>query len=62
MDIELEVTVLSPVLFSLYTDFIRAAHTDIKMFKYADNMAIVGLLNFNDPDTSYPLLMPYRPL
>ena len=45
--------VLSPVLFSIYTDFIRAARTDIKTFKYADDMAIVGLLNFKDSDTSY---------
>ena len=32
--------VLSPILFSIYTDFIRANHTDIKIFKYADDMAI----------------------
>ena len=46
--------VSSPVLFSIYTDFIRAARTDIKTFKYADDMVMVGLLNFKDPDTLYP--------
>ena len=29
-------------------------HPSAKIFKYADNMAIVGLLNFKDPDTSFP--------
>ena len=45
---------MSPVLFSIYTDFIRAARTDIKVFKYAGDITIVGLLSFTDPDTSYP--------
>ena len=35
--------VLSPVSFSIYTDFIRSNHSDIK---YADDMALVGLLNY----------------
>ena len=46
--------VLSPVLFSIYTEFIGAAHTDIKTFKYADDMVVVGLLNIKDSDTLYP--------
>ena len=44
--------VLSPVLFSIYTDFIRSTCDNVKKFKYADDMAIVGLLNFKDPDVS----------
>ena len=46
--------VLSPILFSIYTDFIRSTHPNVKIFKYADDMAIVGLLSFKDPDTSFP--------
>ena len=37
--------VLSPVLFSIYTDFIRSNRSGIKIPKYADDMAYVGLLN-----------------
>ena len=46
--------ILSQVLFSIYTDFLKSTHPDIKIFKYADDMALVGLLNFKDPDTSFP--------
>ena len=46
--------VLSPVLFSIYTDFIKSTSEKVKIFKYADDMAIVGFLNFKDPSTSYP--------
>ena len=45
--------VLSPVLFSIYTDFIRSGHDNIKLFKYADDMAIVGLLNFKADNEFY---------
>ena len=43
--------VLSPVLFSIYTD-IRSTCDNVKIFKYAYNLAIVRLLNFKDPDIS----------
>jgi hypothetical protein len=45
--------VLSPLLFSIYTDFIRSEHKDVKIFKYADDMAIVGLLNHQNSDNNY---------
>ena len=45
--------VLSPVLFSIYTDFIRSNHSDIKIFKYADDMALVGLLNYKTDHSFY---------
>ena len=54
--------VLSPILFSIYTDFMRETHTDIKISTYVDDTAVVGLLNFKDSDTSYLFSMPYRPL
>ena len=40
--------VLSPVLFSIYTDFIQSVHPNVKILKYADDMAIIGLLNFKE--------------
>ena len=35
--------VLSPLLFSIYTDAIRSQHPNVHILKYADDMAIVGL-------------------
>ena len=46
--------VLSPVLFSIYIDFMKSTSDEVKIFKYADDMAIVGFLNFKDPSISYP--------
>ena len=45
--------VLSPILFSIYTDFIQSEHTNVKILKYADNMAIVGLLDFKTDASFY---------
>ena len=33
------------MLISIYTDVIRPNHSDIEIFKHADDMAVVGLLN-----------------
>ena len=44
--------VLSPIMFSVYTDFIKSNCDSVKIFKYADDMAIVGLLNFKQPTIS----------
>ena len=42
------------VLYSLlYTDFIQSEHTNVKILKYADNMAIVGLLDFKTDASFY---------
>ena len=35
--------VLSPILFSVYTDFIKLNCDNVKVIKYADDMAIIGL-------------------
>ena len=45
--------VLSPFLFSVYTNEVQSRHPNIKVFKYADDMAIVGLLNHTKPDDFY---------
>ena len=45
--------VLSPFLFSIYTDFLQSEHDNVKLLKYADDMALIGLLDFkskNDPN------------
>lgn len=39
--------VLSPVLFSLYINALQIKDSNVKLFKYADDMAIVGLFNNN---------------
>ena len=40
--------IVSGIIFN--TDFIRSACDNVQTFKYADDMTIVGLLNFKDPD------------
>ena len=45
--------VLSPVLFSIYTDFIGSNHSDFKIFRYADYMALVRLLNYKTDHSFY---------
>ena len=45
--------VLSPILFSIYTDFIQTEHESIKILKYADDMAIIGLLDFKTAASFY---------
>ena len=45
--------VLSPILFSIYTSFIQSKHENVKILKYADDMAIVGLLNFKTDSSFY---------
>ena len=45
--------VLSPVLFSIYTDFIRATQPNVQLLKYADDMALIVLLNFQKEDSSF---------
>ena len=42
------------VLYSLlYTDFIQSEHTNVKILKYADIMAIVDLLDFKTDASFY---------
>ena len=36
--------------FIFNTDFIRSACDNVQTFKYADDMTILGLLNFKDSD------------
>lgn len=36
-------SVISPLLFTIYTDKIRSRHQSVKIIKYADDMVIVGL-------------------
>ena len=38
--------VFSPILFSIYTSLIQSKHEDVKILKYAYDMAIVGLRPF----------------
>ena len=45
--------VLSPTLFSIYTDEIRFSNSITTLFKFADDMALVGLLTDEDSLTSY---------
>ena len=45
--------VLSPVLFSIYTDFIRSNHSDFKIFRNAADMALVRLLNYKTDHSFY---------
>ena len=45
--------VLSQFLFSVYTNEVQSRGINIKSFKYADDMAIVGLLNHTKPDDFY---------
>ena len=45
--------VLSPISFSIYTDFIQSEHTNVKILKYVDDMAIVGLLDFKADASFY---------
>ena len=35
------------MFYIMYTDLIRSNHSDIKIFKYADDVALVGLSNYN---------------
>lgn len=45
--------VLSPMLFSIYTNTIQPNNRDLKWFKYADGRALVAVLNENLPDSEY---------
>ena len=45
--------VLSPLLFSIYTDAMGSRNSNIQIFKYADDTAIVGLMNHLKPDNFY---------
>ena len=38
--------VLPPFLFSIHTDFLRSEQVNVKLLKYVDDMALIGLLNF----------------
>ena len=42
--------VISPILFSIYTDFLQTNNDKIRLLKYADDMALVGLLNYGNQD------------
>ena len=48
---------LSSVLFSIYTDFIKSSSDKVNIFKYTDDMAIVGFLDFEDHSTLYPYFL-----
>lgn len=41
-------TILSPLLFSVYTNEFRIQDSDFSLFKYADDMALVSLLHEGD--------------
>ena len=43
----------SPLLFSLYNDEVRSSDSKIRVMKYADDMAIIGLLNHRGSDKVY---------
>ena len=40
--------VLSPVLYTIYTNDIRSPHDSVNLIKFADDTAIVGLISEND--------------
>lgn len=44
-------TVLSPLLFSLFTNDFAINNDRVKLIKYADDMALVGLCQKNDPSS-----------
>ena len=44
--------VLSPLLFSLYTNDLQSSFNHVKVLKYADDMAFIGLLNHSKPHLS----------
>ena len=43
--------VLLPVWFSIFTNFITSTSDKEKIFRYTDDMTIVGYLNFKNPST-----------
>ena len=45
--------VLSPLLFTLYTDGLRSQHENVHIIKYADDTAVVGLLKHGGDDSAY---------
>ena len=45
--------VLSPLLFSIYTDSVRSDHPSLRLYKYADDMVILGLLDHDGRDDFY---------
>ena len=45
--------VLSPLLFSLYTNEVQSDSDNIKVLKYADDMAILGLCKHNNSESFY---------
>ena len=45
--------VLSPFLFSVYTNSVVSNNPSVRIFKYADDMAIVGLMNHTKCDNFY---------
>lgn len=46
-------TVLSPLLFALYTDMIRSEHRSVAVMKYADDTVIVGLISCQEDQDAY---------
>ena len=40
-------TVLSPLLFSVYTDFITTATSNVTVLKYADDTVVIGNIQSN---------------
>ena len=45
---ETDSCVLSPLLFSIYTNDLRSHHPSVKMLKYADDTTIFGLIRDED--------------
>ena len=46
-------TVLSPILFSIYTDFIRSSFSNTVIIKYADDTVILGLISNQRDSENY---------
>ena len=46
-------TVLSPILFSIYTDFIRSSFSNTVIIKYADDTVILGLISDQRDSENY---------
>ena len=46
-------SVLSPILFSIYTDHMRFQNAVTRLFKFADDIALVGLSLDKDSSATY---------
>ena len=46
-------TVLSPILFSIYTNCLRAQNDNVRVVKYADDTCIIGQISCTDDLDNY---------